>query len=572
MICKMNSVYNEWLEKVTQPDLKAELEEIKDCEKAISDRFYQTLAFGTGGLRGVIGVGTNRMNVHIIGLATQALSNWLCSKGGEKSVAIGYDSRNKSDEFAKAAAATLAANGIKAYIFSEMQPTPILSFALMEKKCDAGIVVTASHNPAEYNGFKCYGPEGYQMTDEDATSIEHIMSGLDIFADVKTGDFDSFVELGMIEYMGSEIVDKFLDAVQSCCIEKDICAATDLSVVYTPLRGTGEKPVQSILARLGIRNVTVVSEQCGNPGGKFEGCEYPNPEIEDAFRAANEVAAKMDKKPDLLLATDPDCDRVGIAVWNGTSFERMTGNEVGVVMLDYLLSRKTAPEGKSLIAVKSIVTSSMAERVAKKYNCDFRNVLTGFKYIGEIMCELAKSGEDDLFVMGYEESYGYLEGTHARDKDAVVGSMLICEMAAFYKAQGKTLLQRMEELYNEFGRHMHTQYSPSYKGQEGMERIASIMNTLRSVPPCEIAGQKVVTFNDYLNSVSRSGDTETKIDLPSSNVLEFIMEDASSLVARPSGTEPKIKFYLTAVCDSQQACEDKIAQLGDFAKELAPKL
>lgn len=567
----MNSLFDLWLEKVTEPDLKEELESIKGDEAAINDRFYKSLTFGTGGLRGVIGAGTNRMNVHIIGQATQALANWLSSKGGEKSVAIGYDSRNKSDVFARAAAAVLAANGIKAYIFSEMEPTPLLSFAMLYKKCDAGIVVTASHNPAKYNGYKCYGPEGFQMTDDDAAQIEKLMNDVDMFADVKSGDFDEFVKTGMIEFMGQEVVDAFLDEVEKCCIERETCEKAGLSVVYTPLRGTGEKPVQAILSRIGVKNVKVVSEQCGNPGGRFDGCEFPNPEIEDAFRVANEVASAMEEKPDLLLATDPDCDRVGIAVWNGEIFERMTGNEVGVIMLDYLLSRRKAPEGKRLVAVKSIVTSSMAERVAKKYNCDFKNVLTGFKYIGEVMCELEEKGEEDLFVMGYEESYGYLEGLHARDKDAVVGSMAICEMASYYKAQGKSLLDKMNELYGEFGRHMHTQYCPAYEGQAGMERISGIMSGLRNDPPAEMDGQKVVTFNDYLEKVSVSGGVKSEIKLPASNVLEFIMEDGSSFVVRPSGTEPKIKFYLTAVCDSVDSCKEKIAALTDVAKKIAPE-
>jgi len=431
----VNELYELWLTKVDDSELLAELKAAAGNAEEINDRFFQTLAFGTGGLRGVIGAGTNRMNIYTVGLASQALAAWVLENGKSKSVAIGYDSRIKSDVFARTAAAVLAANGVKVYIYPELVPTPCVSWAVRELGCDSGIVITASHNPAKYNGFKCYAPEGYQMTDEGAAQIEALMRSFDIFDDVKRGDFEQLLAEGTIEYIGQEVMDKFLDAVASAAVNPGICKGSGMKVIYTPLCGTGNKPVRAILERIGVEDVTVVACQ-ELPDGNFPRAPFPNPEIREAFEAALELTETV--PADLLLATDPDCDRVGIAVRNEQGeYELLSGNETGALMLDYVLSQRAAkgtlPEAP--LAVKTIVTSVLAEKIAAAYGVELRNVLTGFKYIGEIVTDLEKEGKADRFVMGYEESYGYLFGSHVRDKDAVVASMMICEMAAYYKSR-----------------------------------------------------------------------------------------------------------------------------------------
>ncbi|MCL2108176.1 MAG: phospho-sugar mutase [Oscillospiraceae bacterium] len=554
----VNEIYRVWCEKASG-DLGEELRSIAGNDAEINERFYRMLEFGTGGLRGVIGAGTNRMNVHTVALAAQGMADWLLAKGGTPSVAIGRDSRNKSDVFAETAACVLAANGVQVYYFREIQPTPMLSFAVRELKCSAGIVIPASHNPAQYNGFKCNGADGCQFTDKNAREVEAVMAGLDVFDDVKLGfSFDEFVEQGKIKYISDELIEKYLGCVQACQVEREAARSADLRVVYTPLCGAGNKPVREILRRIGV-HVTVVSEQ-EEPNGDFPRCPKPNPEIREAFLAAEEVAAELMQKgepADLLIATDPDCDRVGIEVLRNGNYVPMTGNEVGALMLDYLLSRRRANGTLPLnpVAVKTIVTTALADEICREYGCELRSCLTGFKYIGEIITNLELEGQENRFVMGFEESYGYLAGTYARDKDAVVGAMLISEMAAYYKLQGKTLLDVMQELYSKYGYYLHKQLNMDFEGQAGMERIMAIMTGLRENKPAEIAGIEVVAHRDYAENIH---------GLPLANVIEFLCKDGSILTARPSGTEPKIKFYLTAAGQTLQLSQQRIAEIAEY--------
>lgn len=565
----INALYNEWLEKATaDPDLKEELLSVKGNDDEILDRFYRCLEFGTAGLRGVIGAGTNRMNYYTVCQATQGLADFLNKHFENPSVAIGYDSRIKSDYFSIEAAKVLAANGVKVYLYRELEPTPCLSFAIRYFKTSSGIILTASHNPAKYNGYKCYNSNGYQMTDEEAAETYGFIQKVDYFTGIKSMDFDDAVESGLIEYMGDEVIDAFLDEVQKQCVNPDIVKASDLKVIYTPLNGTGNKPVRKILDRIGVKEVYIVPEQ-ELPDGNFPTCPFPNPEIRQSFECALKMAE--DIQPDLLLATDPDCDRVGIAVQDGNGgYKLMSGNEVGAMMLNYLLSQKAekgtlSPES---VAVKSFVSTDLAEVIAKKYNCTFKNLLTGFKYIGELITQLEAQGRADDFVMGFEESYGYLAGTHARDKDAVVASMLICEMAAYYKSKGLSLAQVMDNLYDEFGYYFNTVSSYTFEGASGMEKMAGIMDTLRNNAPAEFAGMTVTKIDDYKTSVStdiESGATSV-IELPKSNVLAYTLTDGNKVIVRPSGTEPKIKAYITAIGKNReeaQAIADRLLAVAD---------
>ncbi len=551
----INVLYNEWLEKaVGDPDLKAELEAIKGKDDEILDRFYRELEFGTAGLRGVIGAGTNRMNIYTVGRATQGLADFLNKNYENPSIAIGYDSRIKSDYFSKEAASILAANGIKVYLYEELEPTPCLSFAIRYFGCSSGIILTASHNPAKYNGYKCYNPKGYQMTDEEAAETYEMIQKVDYFTGIRKTDFDAAVAEGKIEFIGEKVINAFLDEVQKQCINPEIVKNADLKVIYTPLNGTGNKPVRAILDRIGIDKVYVVPEQ-EKPDGNFPTCPFPNPEIKQVF----EIGLEMNKSigADILLATDPDCDRVGIAVPDKSGeLVLMSGNEVGAMLLNYILSQRkakgTLPE--SAVAVKSFVSTDLAEVIAKKYNCTFKNLLTGFKYIGELITNLEAEGRADDFVMGFEESYGYLAGTHARDKDAVVASMLICEMAAYYKSRGMNLVDVMNALYDEFGYYANTVQSYTFEGAAGMEKMAGIMDSLRSNPPEEIAGFAVTAVSDYKTSKTTFTDGgEEAIELPKSNVLAFALEKGNKVIVRPSGTEPKIKAYITAIGESRDA-------------------
>lgn len=563
-------LYGLWLENATEdPDLQTELKSIKDDADAVNDRFYRDLEFGTGGLRGVIGAGTNRMNIYTVKRATQGFADYLNQEYTNPSVAISFDSRIKSDVFSKAAAEVLAANGIKVHIYKELMPTPCLSFAVRELKCQGGIMVTASHNPAKYNGYKVYGEDGCQITLRDAEIILSKINSLDIFNDVKTSSFDEEVEKGNISFIGQEVIDAFYEHVLAEGINTELCASSGLKVVYTPLNGTGNKPVREILSRIGISDVTIVKEQ-ENPDGNFTTCPYPNPEIREALevglRYCNEV------QPDLLLATDPDCDRVGIAVPDGNGgFALFSGNEVGAMLLEYICQQRikngTMPENP--VAVKTIVTTDIVNLIGKEYGVEIIDVLTGFKFIGEQIKLLENKNQENRYIFGFEESYGYLSGTYVRDKDAVNASMLICEMAAYYRTQGITLLQARENMYKKYGVFYQTLHSFTFEGESGMKKMNDIMNTLRNNPPASIAGISIVKFDDYKTGVSKDiiSGTETEISLPKSNVLAFFLEGGSKVIVRPSGTEPKIKTYFTAKQPTHEEAEKLEAQLaGDFTE------
>ena len=554
----IQSSYNEWLKSaVDDVDLIEELKNIDGNENEIYERFYTELKFGTAGLRGIIGAGTNRMNIYTVRRATQGLANFLNKKYKNPCVAISHDSRIKADLFAKEAARVLAANGVKAYISRELQPTPVVSFAVRHLKTQAGIMVTASHNPAKYNGYKCYGSDGCQMTDVNANAVFDEIEKVRYFnGDIKLIDFDEGIKNGLIERISDDVYEEFLKNVISQSVNPGICEGSGLKVVYTPLNGAGNKLVRKVLDKIGVEDVVVVPEQ-EMPDGNFTTCPYPNPEIREALELGLKLCEK--EQPDLLLATDPDSDRVGIAVKTDNGYRLMSGNETGIMLLNYLLdSRKrngTLP--KDPVAVKTIVTSKLVDRVCEKYGCELKNVLTGFKYIGEQILLLEQKNQESRYVFGFEESYGYLAGTYVRDKDAVVASMLICEMAAYYRTCGKSLNDVMNELYDEFGYYLNTTKAYEFDGAAGMQKMADIMSALRDSHPSEIAGFKVVSYSDYLNSCSMdivSGKSEV-IDLPKSNVLAYSLEGGGAAIVRPSGTEPKIKIYITAVGKSADDAE-----------------
>ncbi len=542
----IQKLYELWLSKaVADPDLKAELESVKDDEDGKSDRFYRDLEFGTGGLRGVIGAGTNRMNVYTVKKATQGLAEYILASGEKKAVAVSYDSRIKSDYFSKSAAEVLAANGIKVYIYKELMPTPMLSWAVRALNCGAGIMVTASHNPAKYNGYKVYGADGCQLTLEAAEAVLAKINNIDIFEGIKSADFEKAVADGMISYIGDDIIDAYLAKVKEQGLHTDLVAGSGLKVVYTPLNGTGNKPVRRILKEIGIKDVVVVPEQ-ENPDGNFPTCPYPNPEIKEALAVGLKLCEK--EKPDLLLATDPDCDRVGIAVPDGDHYELFTGNEVGALLLEYICKERIAlgTMPKNPVAVKTIVTTDITKAICAKYGVELREVLTGFKFIGEQIGFLEAKGEENRYIFGFEESYGYLAGGYVRDKDAVVASMLICEMAAFYRTKGISLIEARKRMYDEYGVYFNKLDNFTCEGASGMERMSEIMSDLRKNSPKTIGGLAVEAVADYETSVKTSSDGRTeKITLPKSNVITFYLQDSASVVIRPSGTEPKIKVYYT---------------------------
>ena len=564
-------LYKLWLEKaVDDADLQTELRSIEGDDEAIKDRFYRNLEFGTGGLRGVIGAGTNRLNVYTIRRVTQGLADYVNEAFKNPSVAISYDSRIKSDVFAKAAAGVLVANGIKVYIYSELMPTPMLSFAVRNLKCDAGILVTASHNPAKYNGYKAYGADGCQMTLEAAAIVLNKINSLDMFADVKNSDFEAGLASGMIEYISDAVIEEYYKTVLAQGINTKLCAESGLKLVYTPLNGTGNKPVRAILDRIGIKDVVVVPEQ-EMPDGNFPTCPFPNPEIKEALNLGLKLCEEY--KPDLLLATDPDSDRVGIAVPSENGYVLFSGNEVGALLLEYIASQRTAlgtmPEKP--VTIKTIVTTDIIKAIAKEYGIEVIEVLTGFKFIGEQIGFLEAKGEEDRYIFGFEESYGYLAGSYVRDKDAVVASMLIVEMAAYYRTKGISLIQARENLYKKYGVYVHSQQSFVCEGASGMEKMKEIMGGLRANHPTEIGGLKVTVFEDYIASTSKNVETGevTAITLPKSDVLSFKLTDGASVVIRPSGTEPKIKAYYTTTgktFEQAKALEAKIAE--DFTKIL----
>ena len=547
---EITKLYESWCKNaVEDQDLIAELESIRGNEKEIYERFYTALKFGTAGLRGVIGAGTNRMNIYVVRQATQGLANYVINKYGKGAVAISHDSRIKADLFMIEAAKVLAANGIKTYITTELQPTPVLSYLVRYFKCQAGIMVTASHNPAKYNGYKAYGEDGCQMTDNAAQAVYDEITKLDIFSDVKTMDFDEAIEKGLIEYVDDSVYDTYLDCVLEQQVNPGICADADISVVYTPLNGAGNKLVRKVLSKIGVKEINVVKEQ-EMPDGNFTTCPYPNPEIKEALQKGLELCEE--KQPDLLLATDPDSDRVGIAVkdYDG-SYRLITGNEDGVMLTNYILSCKkangTLPEKP--VVVKTIVSTKLINKLCEKYDCELKNVLTGFKYIGEVILNLEKKGEENRYLFGFEESYGYLSGTYVRDKDAVVASMLICEMTAYYKKQGKSLAEVIDGLYEEFGYYLNQTFAFEFEGAEGMQKMADLMSSTRENLPASVGKYKVVKVSDY--QLKKETDLVTgeveQLTLPTSNVIALHLEGDNGVIIRPSGTEPKIKLYITAV-------------------------
>ena len=560
----INALYSLWKEKaVLDGDLQEELKSIEGDEEAILDRFYKNLEFGTGGLRGVIGAGTNRMNVYTVGQATQGLADYLNEEFDEPSVAIAYDSRIKSDVFAKCAAGVLAANGIKVYIYPELMPTPMLSFAVRRLGCSSGIVLTASHNPSKYNGFKCYDPRGFQITDEAAAKTYEYMKKVDMFDGIKRMDFEDALANDLVDYIEDWLKDEFIEKVLECSVNPEVVKKSGLKILYTPLNGTGNKPVRRVLKKLGVEDLRVVKTQ-EKPDGNFPTCPYPNPEIRQVF----EEGLKMTEEfpADLMIATDPDCDRVGIAVRDNGEYKLMTGNEVGAMLCEYLLSQ-LKEKGKlpeKPVVVKTIVTTPLISAICKEYGAEMADLLTGFKYIGELVTELDEKGEADRYVLGLEESYGYLTGAHARDKDGVNAAMIICEMAAFYKVQGITLWQFMNSVYEKYGYFFNRLDNYAFEGAAGMQKMADMMEALRNEPPKEINGSKVVWVGDYKTGKTTDGET----GLPKSNVLSYRMESGDTVIVRPSGTEPKIKIYITAKANSREEAEKKLSVISDSVKTL----
>lgn len=566
----IKELYKLWCDSaVDDSDLQRELEDIKNDDEAINDRFYRELEFGTGGLRGVIGAGTNRMNIYTVRRATQGFADYINEAFSSPSVAVSYDSRIKSDIFAKAAAGVFAANGIKVYIYKELMPTPALSFAVRELGCSAGVMITASHNPSKYNGYKAYGSDGCQLNLESAEAVIKKVNSLDIFRDVKNVSFEEAVNNKMVEYISDDVINEYYKNVLSQGINTSLVADSGIKVVYTPLNGTGNKPVRKILDMIGIKDVTVVPEQ-ELPDGNFTTCPYPNPEIREALELGLKLCESV--KPDLLLATDPDCDRVGIAVpdENG-SYVLFSGNEVGAMLLEYICSQRsengTMPPDP--VTVKTIVTTDIVKKIAEKYGVRVIEVLTGFKFIGEQIGILEKNNEENRFIFGYEESYGYLAGTYVRDKDAVIASMLICEMTAYYRTQGISLIQARENMYREYGVFAHTQHSFTFEGASGMKKMDDIMTGLRNNIPDKISGYKVEGFDDYQTRISKNiltGGT-SNIDLPESNVLAFRLSDGAGVIIRPSGTEPKIKAYYTTTGKTEAEAYEYNKKLDyDFTK------
>lgn len=548
--------YERWLASdLEDTDLHSELAKIKDKDDEIKDRFAVALKFGTAGLRGVLGAGTNRMNIYVVRQATQGLANWVKTQGKSQTVAISYDSRLKSDVFAKTAAGVLAANDIKVRIYDALMPVPALSFATRYYECNAGIMVTASHNPAKYNGYKAYGPDGCQMTDDAAAIVYGEIQKTDVLTGAKYISFAEGVDKGLIRFVGDDCKKAFYEAIEERQVRPGLCKTAGLKLVYSPLNGSGLVPVTQVLKDIGIADITIVPEQ-EYPSGYFTTCSYPNPEIFEALEKGLELAKETEA--DLMLATDPDADRVGIAMkCPDGSYELVSGNEMGVLLLDYICAGRTEkgtmPEKP--VAVKSIVSTPLADAVAKHYGVEMRNVLTGFKWIGDQIAHLEEAGEVERFLFGFEESYGYLAGSYVRDKDAVVGSMLICEMAAYYRSIGSSIKQRLEEIYTQYGRYLNKVDSFEFPGLTGMDKMAGIMQKLRENPLTEIGGHAVTKVTDY--------EKPEETHLPAANVLIYSLEGGAAVVVRPSGTEPKIKTYFTTLgkdLAEAQAQKDKLAE------------
>ncbi len=548
--------YKRWSQaQLEDPALTKELAQIAGDDDQIKERFAVALKFGTAGLRGVLGAGTNRMNIYVVRQATQGLANWVKTQGGNQLVAISYDSRINSDVFAKEAAKVLAANGIKVRIYDALMPVPALSFATRYYGANAGIMITASHNPAKYNGYKAYGPDGCQMTDDAAAVVYAEIQKTDVLAGAKLVSFEEGLASGMIQYVEDACKEALYDAIKARSVRPGLCKTAGLKLVYSPLNGSGLVPVTRVLHDIGITDITIVPEQ-QYPDGNFPTCPYPNPEIFEALRLGLELAKKSGA--DLMLATDPDADRVGIAIkCPDGSYELVSGNEVGVLLLDYICQGRieNGIMPKNPVAVKSIVSTPLADAVAKSYGVEMRNVLTGFKWIGDQIARLEKAGEVDRFIFGFEESYGYLAGPYVRDKDAIIGSMLICEMAAYYRSIGSSIKERLEAIYAKFGRYLNKVDSFEFPGLSGMDKMAAIMDSLRKDPPAEIGGYKVTKVTDY----EKSEET----GLPAANVLIYALDGGATVVVRPSGTEPKIKTYFTTLgkdLAEAQAQKDKLAE------------
>ncbi len=549
--------YKRWLGKVTEEDLLTELKAIEGNEEEINDRFYRDLEFGTGGLRGVIGAGTYRMNEHTVARATQGYSNYLNKAAKNPSVSIAYDSRNKSDIFAKTAASVFAANGILVNIYKELMPTPSLSYAVRALKCDGGIVVTASHNPAKYNGYKVYGADGCQITLEVADAILAEIEAVDVFDDVKIMDFETGLSEGKIKYIEDDVITGFIDAVSERALNpKEI--DKNVSIVYTPLNGTGRYCVTRCLKENGYTQITIPKEQ-EMPDGNFTTCPYPNPEIREALEVGLKKAKEVGS--DLLLATDPDCDRVGVAVKDGDDYQLISGNQMGILLFDYICKtyKANGTMPKNPVVVTTIVSTKMIDKIAADYGVEVRRVLTGFKFIGEQIGFLEADGEVDRYIFGFEESYGYLSGGHVRDKDGVNASLLICEMFAHYKAMGISLVQMLNQLYEKYGYFKEALQSITFEGASGAKKMADLMESLRTNAPKEVAGYKVIDVKDYKAGIG---------NLPKSNVLEFNMEDDINVLVRPSGTEPKIKMYYLVKGSSEQAGAEIVAALESYFTEV----
>ena len=559
----VHELLNTWLANVTDEELLAELKAMQEAgdEDAITDAFFQDLAFGTAGLRGTIGAGTNRMNIYTVGRATQGFADYLNKTFENPTVAIARDSRNKGELFVKTTAAILAANGVTSYVYPKISQVPTLSWATRYLKCSGGICMTASHNPAPYNGYKAYGPDGCQITSEAADAISAAMNACDPFKDIKTMDFDAAVEQGLVKWIDDEVLDAYYDAVADKSVNNltdEQIANAPLKLVYTPLNGTGLIPVTTVLNKVGITDITVVPEQ-RDPDGDFPTCPYPNPEIREAMQKGIDLCQEV--KPDLLLATDPDADRVGVACADGDDYTLLTGNEMGVLLLDYICKMR-AERGEDLsnkVAVTTIVSSAMVDALAAEYGFELRRCLTGFKYIGDIITGLSDAGEVDRFIFGFEESYGYLSGDHVRDKDAVNASMLICQMAQYYKLQGKNLVEAMRDLYEKHGYYHNKTVSLSYPGADGAAKMAGIMKSLRDEAPAEIAGSKVEAVVDYATCVN---------GLPAADVIEFDLEGGNKAIVRPSGTEPKIKLYIFAKGEDAAAADALIAAIEEDGRKL----
>ena len=556
-----------WLEKAQEPTLHAELEKMTDEE--CYEAFYTDLAFGTGGIRGVMGAGTNRMNIYVVARAAAGVGRMLLKKKDSPSVAIGYDCRHHSEEFARISAGALAEQGVKVWIYPSLRPTPMVSFAVREKHCDAGIMITASHNPAKYNGFKAYGPDGCQLDLEDSETVMQVMETLDMFDCISGRSFDDWVKDGRIEILGDDVDEAFDSACLKVQQNPGILEKSGLKVIYTPLHGAGNLPVRRVLKKAGLTRVSVVPEQ-EKPDGGFPTCPFPNPEIAQAMELGIEQMQK--ENADLLLATDPDSDRVGIALPGPNGPVLISGNQMGALLTQYLFSVReenhTLPEKPVL--VKTVVTSPLSDRIVTSYGGEVRDVLTGFKFIGEQIRLLEEAGEADRYVLGFEESYGYLPGIHVRDKDAVSAGLLICKMAAYYHKKGKTLLDVMKEIYTSYGYYLDAQANHYFEGSDGMKTMKGIMDRLLSNPPEEVGGTKVVEIRDYEAGVITKTETgeQRPTGLPSSRVLKLVLYNACSLTIRPSGTEPKIKLYYSAVSDKKKHAEELLDVLKKAGEEL----